>query len=469
MTMKKKKRKIRLSQCMIVKNEEKNIRRALSWGKGIVCEQIVVDTGSTDRTVEIAEEMGAKVYHFRWCNDFSAAKNYAIEQASGDWIAFLDADEYFDRESASKLLETIATAEEMTRAGTMIHVVRTGLANINQAGKVGVIVIHDRIFRNMSSLRYVNKIHEAICLLSGGSYKYLDARNDLVILHTGYTKEAYQETGKTQRNIQMLEKELEANPKNVMALSYLADSYLAERKIDKAKEYYQRAAAYGLEEEGADGNTKGHTLRSLTLLLMIYAKESDPGQEEEVRELHRRYREIYGAQPDGDYYFGAYLYQNKKYEEGKKYLESALDKMRWYKGNIPLYMAANLKLAYAQLADCCIHLDKNEEAVRYCVMSLGVDKYYTESLIILLGRLKKEETERETAAGTWDLLSRLYDLTVLKDQMTVLKGAKLTGFGALERRVYDAMSEDNRRAVQEALAKKAEEMRGHEKSTEDTD
>ena len=167
--MKKKNRKIRLSQCMIVKNEEKNIRRALSWGKGIVCEQIVVDTGSTDRTVEIAEEMGAKVYHFQWCNDFSAAKNYAIEQASGNWIAFLDADEYFDEESASKLLKTIATAEEMTSAGTMIHVVRTGLANINQAGKVGVIVIHDRIFRNMSSLRYVNKIHERISLFRGGS------------------------------------------------------------------------------------------------------------------------------------------------------------------------------------------------------------------------------------------------------------------------------------------------------------
>src|SRR5699024_4697847 len=88
-------KKARLSQCMIVKNEEENIRRALSWGKGRVCEQIVVDTGSTDRTVEIAKEMGAKVYHFKWREDFSAAKNYAIEQASGDWIAFLDADEYF--------------------------------------------------------------------------------------------------------------------------------------------------------------------------------------------------------------------------------------------------------------------------------------------------------------------------------------------------------------------------------------
>ena len=80
-----------LSVCMIVKNEESNIERALSWGKGIVSEQIVIDTGSTDNTVKIAESMGAKVYHFEWIDDFSAAKNYAIEKCSGDWIAFLDA------------------------------------------------------------------------------------------------------------------------------------------------------------------------------------------------------------------------------------------------------------------------------------------------------------------------------------------------------------------------------------------
>ena len=62
-----KRKKIRISQCMIVKNEEKNIRRALSWAKDIVFEQIVVDTGSTDRTVEIAREMGAKIPLFVRC------------------------------------------------------------------------------------------------------------------------------------------------------------------------------------------------------------------------------------------------------------------------------------------------------------------------------------------------------------------------------------------------------------------
>ena len=78
-------RKIQISQCMIVKNEEKNIERALSWGREIVCEQIVVDTGSTDRTVELASAMVKEggIYHIPWQDDFAAAKNYAISKAKG--------------------------------------------------------------------------------------------------------------------------------------------------------------------------------------------------------------------------------------------------------------------------------------------------------------------------------------------------------------------------------------------------
>lgn len=106
--------RIRLSQCMIVKNEEKNIQRALSWGKDIMWEQIVVDTGSTDRTVELAREMGAKIYHFSWIDDFSAAKNYAIEQAEGDWIVFLDADEYFLAEDTKKLIPFLMKIKDGT-------------------------------------------------------------------------------------------------------------------------------------------------------------------------------------------------------------------------------------------------------------------------------------------------------------------------------------------------------------------
>ena len=452
--MKKKNRKIRLSQCMIVKNEEKNIRRALSWGRGIVCEQIVVDTGSTDRTVEIAEEMGAKVYHFAWCDDFSAAKNYAIEQASGDWIAFLDADEYFDEKSTSKLLPVIAAAEDMSRPGREINVIRTGLANLDEKGAAGVIAQQDRVFRNMKNLRYAGRIHEAMQLSGSRAYPYLNASGELIIFHTGYTQEVYEETGKLERNISMLKKELEENPHNAATLAYLGESYMTMNRLDKAKECFYKAVSYGMENRDQGEDVKLHVLRSIILLLSLHAMESDPAQEDAVRELHRQYTEVYSVYPDGDCFFGMWLYQNGQYEEGREYLESALAKMREYDGNVPLYMNGSLKLVYVQLADCCRQMGDDQETVRNCILSLGVDKYYTEPLVMLLGLLKAEAGEAASAGGTWGLMSKLYNLTALKDQMAVLKGAKLTEFKALEERVYNAMPPQQRRAVQEALEKK---------------
>ena len=73
---------MKISACVITKNEEKNIGKWLQEMSAIADEMIVVDTGSTDNTVNMAKRAGAKVYHFKWINDFAAAKNQAIEQAS---------------------------------------------------------------------------------------------------------------------------------------------------------------------------------------------------------------------------------------------------------------------------------------------------------------------------------------------------------------------------------------------------
>jgi cellulose synthase/poly-beta-1,6-N-acetylglucosamine synthase-like glycosyltransferase len=86
-------RKPRLSVCMIVKNEQRFLGQCLASVKDIADELIVIDTGSTDRTIEIAREHGAQVGHFEWCNDFAAARNASIAPATGDWILFLDGDE----------------------------------------------------------------------------------------------------------------------------------------------------------------------------------------------------------------------------------------------------------------------------------------------------------------------------------------------------------------------------------------
>ena len=146
---------MQISQTMIVKNEERHIVKALSWGKDIMSEQVVVDTGSEDQTTTLAEEQGAKIYRIFWEDDFSKAKNAAIEHCKGDWIAFLDADEYVREEDVHKLPGIIEKAD---RKG--YDSISASLLELDDEGKVfagGTLV---RFFKNQADIRYHRCIHE---------------------------------------------------------------------------------------------------------------------------------------------------------------------------------------------------------------------------------------------------------------------------------------------------------------------
>jgi len=96
-----------LSACIIVKNNEATLDNCLNSIKGLVDELIVVDTGSSDKTKEIAEKFGAKIYDFEWKDNFSEAKNYAISKASNPWILEIDADEVISKLDHLKIKELL--------------------------------------------------------------------------------------------------------------------------------------------------------------------------------------------------------------------------------------------------------------------------------------------------------------------------------------------------------------------------
>ncbi|MGC4018040.1 MAG: glycosyltransferase family 2 protein [Muricomes sp.] len=233
--------KVRISQCMIVKDEEKNIEKALSWGKGVVCEQIVVDTGSTDRTVEIAQQMGAKIYHYEWNNDFAAAKNYALEQASGNWIAFLDADEYFTPKDAKGLKKYL---ENLTSQNIIADLVTCPLLNLDGDGRIFSTTVQQRVFQNTPLIRYKNRIHENLFRTDGKMLTEVRTDTLFPIYHTGYTSSAYEEKDKVIRNKDILINILKENPEDYDNLSYLGDVYVIGNELEKAKEVYREVIAH---------------------------------------------------------------------------------------------------------------------------------------------------------------------------------------------------------------------------------
>jgi len=216
---------------MIVKNEEQNIERALGWAKDIAFEQIVVDTGSTDRTVEIAKSLGAKVYHFKWIDDFAAAKNYAMEQATGDWIAILDADEYMTHEDAKLLIEVLYKIQEDDEMSDECDSISCRFINLDENGNTLTIESNQRFYRNRPYLRFKGRIHEAVALEKRDIYI-----NELSIYHTGYTKSETADKNKKERNLKMLRVEYEEDPTNPDIMHYLANALGVQESEEDKKE-----------------------------------------------------------------------------------------------------------------------------------------------------------------------------------------------------------------------------------------
>ena len=110
---------ITISLCMIVKNEEDTLGRCLDSIKGLIDEVVIVDTGSTDRTKDIAKEYTDKIFDFEWIDDFSAARNYSFSKATMDYILWLDADDIFMEIDLEKLKELKETLDSDTDAVTI--------------------------------------------------------------------------------------------------------------------------------------------------------------------------------------------------------------------------------------------------------------------------------------------------------------------------------------------------------------
>lgn len=146
-----------ISLCMIVRNEEKSLGRCLSSVADIMDEIIIVDTGSTDRTKEIAAEYGATIYDFEWIDDFAAARNYAFAQAACEYIMWLDADDVIEEIDRERFKTLKATMTPEYHAVSMSYILIT-----DEHGKSLYSFRRNRLIRRDCGFRWFGAVHEYI-------------------------------------------------------------------------------------------------------------------------------------------------------------------------------------------------------------------------------------------------------------------------------------------------------------------
>lgn len=229
---------IRISACLIAKNEAKILSACLDSLKGIVDEIVLVDTGSTDDTVAIAESYGAVIGHFPWINDFAAARNESLRLASGEWALWIDADEQLDPSCLTAFDKGIVRPH---LGGYSIEIVNY----LDDSGTTTEFVHNPtRLFRRIENVQFSEPIHEQITpslMALGLPWTPLP---DCRIHHDGYRQAALEEKKKVERTLSILEEVVKKNPDDPFQLFNLANTYFVQGDYKKAVQSAERCVQF---------------------------------------------------------------------------------------------------------------------------------------------------------------------------------------------------------------------------------
>jgi glycosyltransferase involved in cell wall biosynthesis len=219
----------KLSVCLIVKNEEEVMERCLSAILPIADEIIVVDTGSTDNTVAICNKFPVKMYAFEWCDDFSAARNYAFEQATEAYILWIDADDILKPEEAAKL----KLLKENLYAD--VYYLKYDYSQ-DEKGNSQCMLDRERIIKNNQNFLWKYPIHEVIDCNHALSKEYTDIVITHKRTHTGYAADR-------NRNLNILEKaiQLPQYAADARMQYYLGKEYQDSGQFEKAIRAFKTA------------------------------------------------------------------------------------------------------------------------------------------------------------------------------------------------------------------------------------
>ncbi len=247
-----------LSLCMIVKNEEKFLDECLKSVRNVVDQMVIVDTGSSDRTIEIARNYGAEVYKYQWRDDFAAARNESIKYAAGDWILWMDADERLKPDSIPELQKLLRKEEK-----PVAYVIQIW-NRINQGKNYRLSGAH-RLFTNHFGITFQGRIHEQI-VYSLAALKGKEHSCTVGLEHLGYDLDETAQDKKHIRNLKLLQRLIKDEPGNAYAHFSLGQEYAIGKDWEKAVKHFNIARKKNNFEIGMQAallNTLGEALMNL--------------------------------------------------------------------------------------------------------------------------------------------------------------------------------------------------------------
>ncbi len=406
---------MKVTACSIVKNEEKNIARSIESYKDVVDEIIIVDTGSTDNTVDICRSLGAQTFFFEWKDDFSAAKNFALDQATGDWIIFLDADEWFVPKLQKK--QFISKLKEFNKL-TDGFIVKICEYN-SEIDKVIANEVVIRVFKNDSKIRFSGRIHEKIERKDNIKMKLL-TDYDLVIYHSGYSSNII--NYKAERNLNMLYSLYNEGKIDTPLLFYMfRESYLLNHE-DSIK-------FYNLFMEQSDAD---HVIKNYSTMICIFEymyksmlKKPEKYTNEDVFNLLNTAYNKYPTIPIHCYFLGCEYLKLENYLESHKWINKAIYLNEHYTEKYTNTFVAHLNEAYYNMGFLMQKLEKSDEALNFYIMAIKDANDYN-LLKIMMGVF--EIIQFEPPEEIILFINNVFDIKskkVIKNILEVLKNTRL--------------------------------------------
>lgn len=225
----------RISLCMIMRDEEEHLDRCLESVRGVVDEIVIVDTGSVDRSLEIAARHGARILHEEWRNDFAAPRNTGIDAATGDWILVLDADE--------ELIGGHALRDLVEETGVEGYSFREVNFVGAERGIDAVVMSAFRLFRNRPEYRYSGALHEQVLSTVTGAGYGTTPFVGVEIHHYGYLDRTTEAKRKRERNMEIVLEQVRRNPRDSFTLFNAGVEFQRLGRNEEALEHFRRSFA----------------------------------------------------------------------------------------------------------------------------------------------------------------------------------------------------------------------------------